>query len=123
MDWREVKALADDDVRVRNMAKILLATPGLTEKQHDFLSDMARFKGSISTRQGETLLGIRDDLQEMSTIYGFDVGSLTRKCWLGRADLSEEDEEWIEKLRGRTTIRWKNRGRLLRIARQLELIN
>ena len=123
MDWREVKALADDDVRVRNLAKVLLETPGLTEKQHDFLSDMAKFKGSISPRQGETLLGIRDDFQQVSTIYGFDVGSLIRRCWLGRADLEDEDEEWIEKLAGKTKIRWKNCGRLLRCARRLELID
>jgi hypothetical protein len=127
LDWREVKALADDDVRVRNLAKVLLATPGLTEKQHDFLSDMAKFEGQISSRQGETLLSMRDELREVSIYGGFSVATLIRKCWLARLDLAEDDEQFIDKLidklDGRSTIRRKHAGRLLRIARQLELID
>jgi hypothetical protein len=123
MDYREIQRFADDPVRVRNLAKLLLTVPGLSDGQTDFLSDMAAFKGRISTRQGEFLLGIRDDMQEVASFAGFHVAALIRKCWLGRLDLNEADEEFIDGLKGRTRIRYKYGGRLLRCAKQLELID
>jgi hypothetical protein len=62
MDYREIQRLAGDPAGVRRIAKVLLTVPGLTDRQIDFLSDMAEIKVRITTRQGETLIGIRDDL-------------------------------------------------------------
>lgn len=123
MDYREIQRLAGDPAGVRKIAKVLLTVPGLTDGQTDFLSDMAELKGRISTRQGEYLLGIRDDMMEVSTFAGFSVDALVRKCWLARLDLDEADEEFIDGLKGRTTIRRKLGGRLLRCARQLGIID
>jgi len=122
MDYREIQCFTDDPARVRTLAKVLLTTPGLTDRQIDFLSDMADFRGRITTRQGETLLGIRDDMQEVSTFAGFNVADLIRKCWIARLDLNEADEEFVDKLKGRSTIRYKHGRRLLRCARRLQLI-
>ena len=122
MDYREIQCFTDDPAGVRTLAKVLLTTPGLTDRQIDFLSDMADFRGRITTRQGETLLGIRDDMQEVSTFAGFNVADLIRKCWIARLDLNEADEEFVDKLKGRSTIRYKHGRRLLRCARRLQLI-
>jgi hypothetical protein len=124
MDYREIVRLAGDPAGVRKIAKTLLASAELTDPQIDFLSDMAEFKGRISTRQGEYLLGIRDDMQEVSTVgYDFSVRILLRRCWEARDELDEADQEFIAKHHGRTTIRYKYCGRLLRCARQLGLID
>jgi hypothetical protein len=122
MDYREIQRLAGDPAGVRRIAKVLLTVPGLTDRQIDFLSDMAEIKVRITTRQGETLIGIRDDLTEVTTYRDFNVSSLICQCWDARLDLSEADEEFIEKMRGRTTIKRRDAPRLLRCARKLELI-
>jgi hypothetical protein len=123
MDYREIQRLAGDPASVRKIAKVLLTAPGLSDRQIDFLSDMAEIKGGITTRQGEFLIGIRDDMQEIATYRDFNVAGLIRKCWIARMDLSEDDEQFIEKLKGRTTIKRQDGSRLLRCAKQLELIH
>ena len=108
---------------MRKIANVLLTVPGLSDRQIDFLSDMAEIKGGITTRQGEFLVGIRDDMQEVANYRDFNVAGLIRKCWIARMDLSEDDEQFIEKLEGRTTIKRRDGSRLLRCAKQLELIH
>ena len=56
MDYREIQRLARDPAGVRKIAKVLLTVPGLSDRQIDFLSDMAEIKGGITTRQGEFLV-------------------------------------------------------------------
>jgi hypothetical protein len=96
MDYREIQRLAGDPASVRKIAKVLLTVPGLSDRQIDFLSDMAEIKGGITTRQGEFLIGIRDDMQEVATYRDFNVAGLIRKCWIARMDLSEDDEQFID---------------------------
>jgi hypothetical protein len=123
MDYREIQRLGGDPAGVRKIAKVLLTVPGLSDRQIDFLSDMADLKGQITTRQGEFLIGIRDDMTEVATYKDFNVASLICQCWEGRLDLDEADEEFIDKHRGRTTIKRRDGSRLLRCARQLGLID
>ena len=123
MDYREIQRLARDPASVRKIAKVLLTVPGLSDRQIDFLSDMAEIKGGITTRQGEFLIGIRDDMRDVATYRGFNIAGLIRKCCIARMDLSEDDEQFIEKLEGRTTIKHQHGSRLLRCAQQLELIH
>jgi hypothetical protein len=83
MDYREIQRLARDPASVRKIARVLLTVPGLS-RQIDFLSDMAEIKGGITTRQGEFLVGIRDDMQEVANYRDFNVAGLIRKCWIAR---------------------------------------
>ena len=48
MDYREIQRLARDPASVRKIAKVLLTVPGLSDRQLDFLSDMAEIKGGIT---------------------------------------------------------------------------
>jgi hypothetical protein len=76
MDYREIQRLARDPASVRKIANVLLTVPGLSDRQIDFLSDMAEIKGGITTRQGEFLVGIRDDMQEVATYRDFNVARI-----------------------------------------------
>jgi hypothetical protein len=67
---------------------------------------------------------IRDGLEEVTDVFGFDVRRLLEGCLEARLDLDEDDEQWI-------ALRWvanpqdiqrKFAGRLMRCARALNVI-
>jgi hypothetical protein len=78
----------------------------------------------LTTRQSEKLLQIRDDIQLVSEYRTFSVKILIEKVHEARADLSEDDDEWIVAVRARSgsVISRKGAARLLRLAHQLTLI-
>jgi hypothetical protein len=47
-----------------------------------FLENMSNQQESLTTRQAEKLLEIRDATQYFSTYDGFNVKSLIEKCWM-----------------------------------------
>ena len=126
--WREIDRVRKDPQAVRTIAKALLKLPGtdFTDWEIDFLQSMARHYGSdeFTTRQGEKLLQIRDDAQYVTEFLGFNVRLLLKGCWDGRLDLTEADEVWIGQMRGERedAIKRRHIGRLLRCARELNLI-
>ena len=77
-----------------------------------------------TTRQSEKLLQIRDDYETITTFRGFSVETLLDKCWLGRFDLLESQEQNLQKMRERShvSVRRKDAGFLMHRARELHII-
>jgi hypothetical protein len=126
--WREIDRVRKDPQGAANIAKRLLSLPAseFTDWELDFLRSIRRLRNveEFTTRQAEKLLQIRDDIEETAEVLGFSVQLLLKGCFEARLDLSEADEEWIA---GRfqtspRNIRRKHFGRLMRCARELNLI-
>jgi hypothetical protein len=123
-DYREIDRIRKDFVAVRSLAKRLLELPHAdwSDWEIDFLQHMARHKGPdpITTRQGEKLIELRDDAKYYSSVHGFSVQSLIKNCWVGRDDLSrEEDKKFIEALKATTCVKRRQLRKLLACAREL----
>jgi hypothetical protein len=121
-----MKAIAEDAARVRVLAKTLLATDrDWTDWELAFLETLANHFGpdALSTRQREKLVELRDDAQRISTYRGLNIAGLIRDCWLARLDLGDDDEGFIETLKGATTIKRRQLGQLLRCCRKLGVID
>jgi hypothetical protein len=123
--WVEIERVRKDPATVRRIAKDALAR-GPNEWEAEFLEARTSCRGELTTRQSEKLLEIRDDLVMMTEVgYGnYSVRILLDKCHMARLDLDEADEVWIVKVREKhpTMIRRRDAGRLMRCARQLNLI-
>jgi hypothetical protein len=124
--YKELLALGRDPVRVRAVARRLLASAeDWTEWERDFLEGLVVEYGIavLTTRQREKLAELRDGAEYVSTIEGFDVAYLIDKCWPGRFDLDYEDDiAFIEQERGSTSIKRRHVERLLRCCRKLAVI-
>ena len=127
--WREISDTAKDPVVVRRIAEQLLALyrNDLTEWELDFLEGMlARGPSAdedLTTRQSEKLLQIRDDLKYYTNVDGLSVKLMIQNCYGARVDLDEADEEFLNRVRGKTSLRRGDVSRLLRCARELHLIH
>jgi hypothetical protein len=127
--WREIDRIRKSPREFRALAKRLLTSiAGLTDWERDFLTSIVRKtdEDEYSTRQSEKLLQIRDDYESVTETWGgFSVRILLKQCYEGRIELTEPDEEWIAARfeQSPTTISRKHVGRLLRCARQLNLID
>ena len=126
--WREIDRFHKDTNGARELAKRLLKIyPGeLTEWETGFLGSIGTYKElfEFTTRQSEKLLQIRDDLQSITEYRKFSVALLIKNVFEARLDLSETDEEWIVQIReqSRLEIKRKHIGRLMRCARELNII-
>jgi len=125
--YKELLALGRDPVRVRAVARRLLASAeDWTEWERDLLEGLVAEYGSdaLTTRQRQKLVELREGAEYVPTIEGFDVASLIDKCWLGRLDLDYEDDiAFIEQERGSTSIKRRHVQRLLRCCRKLGVID
>jgi hypothetical protein len=127
--WKEIDRIRKDAVAMRDIAKRLLKLPkdDFTDWEINFLQDMARHNGEeddLTTRQSEKLLQIRDDTEFITEIRGFSVKIVLRKCYEARLDHSESDEDWIVEMfrRSEGSIKRKYAGRLMRCARELNIV-
>jgi len=124
--YKELLALGRDPVRVRAVARRLLASAeDWTEWERDFLEGLVAEYGSaaLTTHQRQKLAELRDGAEYVSTIEGFDVVHLIDKCWPRRLDLDYEDDiAFIEQERGSTSIKRRHVERLLRCCRKLGVI-
>jgi hypothetical protein len=124
--WREIDRIRKASAEFRSLAKRLLGFIDLTDWEKDFLASIRddRDHKEFTTRQSEKLLQIRDDYELVTEFHGLSVKILLRQCRDARLDLSEDDEEWIQQVfeRNETSIRRKNVGRLMRCARELNII-
>jgi hypothetical protein len=125
-DYKEIDRIRKNLVAVRSLAKRLLDLPRAdwNDWEIDFLQHMARHKGpdSITTRQCEKLLELRDDAEYYSSVRGFSVQSLIKNCWLVRDDLdSGDDRKFIEHLKetSGSCVKRRQLRKLLACARQL----
>src|SRR5712672_603700 len=128
--WREIDRIRKDPTAMRALAAYLLRLPNaeLTEWEIKFLESISsdRTSEEFTTRQAEKLMEIRDDSEEVTEI-GYarqSVKILIADCQPGHLDLNEDNEEWILRFpKGKTSIRRKYIGRLLRCARDLNNID
>lgn len=128
--WKEIERVRKGVAEARSIAAGLLKfnSRDMTEWEASFLESIARHPDDdpLTTRQVEKLLQIRDDLTFVTETYnGLSVQILIEKIHLARADLSDDDEEWIVKLRERNgrSIARKHVGRLMNLAGQLVLVD
>ena len=124
--YKEIIALGRDPVRVRAVARRLLASAeDWTDWERDFLEGLVAEYGSeaLSAPQREKLAELRRGAEYVFEVEELDVGSLIEKCWPLRLDLDYEDDiAFIEQERGSTSIRRRHVERLLRCCRRLGLI-
>ena len=124
--YKEMLALDRDPVRVRAVARRLLASAeDWTDWERDFLEGLVAEYGSeaLSAPQREKLAELRHGAEYVSKVEELDVASLIEKCWPLRLDLDYEDDiAFIERERGSTSIRRRHVERLLRCCRKLGLI-
>jgi hypothetical protein len=128
--WREIERIRKDGRGFRELAKHLLtrtAPDVLTEWEAAFLAQICETVNVVeyTNRQSEKLLQIRDDIELLDKIgAGFSVSKLIDGCYLGRLDLTEDQEAWIVALKqsAATAIRRRDAGKLLRFAAQLGII-
>ena len=124
-DYKEIDRIRKNLVAVRSLAQRLLDLPRAdwNDWEIDFLQHMARHKRPpITTRQCEKLLEVRDDAEYYSSVHGFSVQSLIKKCWLARDDLdSENDRKFMEHLKETSCscVKRRHLRKLLACARQL----
>jgi hypothetical protein len=125
--YKEMLALGRDPVRVRAVARRLLASAeDWTEWERDFLEGLVAEYGSnaLTTCQREKLVELRNGAEYISKVEEFDVASLIEKCWLRRLDLDYEDDiAFIEQERGSSSIKRRHVERLLRCCRKLGVID
>lgn len=129
--WREIERIRKDAPAFRALAAQILehtAADALTDWEVTFLTEIGTKSANtieFTNRQSEKLLEIRDNTQHVEKIgYGFSVTKLIEGCYLGRVDLTEDQEEWIAELRksGVTSVRRRDAGKLLRCAQTLGLV-
>ena len=124
--WKEIEQFKRNPVRARVLAKSVLAAPGLTTWEEDFLEKLEGYQGPLSTRQAEKLLEIRDDIRRVSSIEGFSLKTMLPACHEARLDLDDEDDiEFLETLSASNATKWRYRDarRVLRCARKLHVID
>ena len=125
--YADMHKLAQNTAAVSSLATFLLALPdaGWSEWEANFLDDMAARADALTTRQVEKLVELRDDAKSYTKFDGLSVASLVRDCWIGRRDLSEDDEAFIDALKqgAATSLKRRPLMRLLRCARELGLIH
>jgi hypothetical protein len=123
--WKEIERIRKDREAVRAIAKRLLPNDELSEWEREFLRSKTAARHELTNRQGEKLLEIRDGAEPLTEVAGFSVRLLLENCFLARLDLSEEDEDFITRMRAKntTTILRRHAGRLMRCARQLLLVD
>jgi hypothetical protein len=124
--YKEMLALGRDPVRVRALARRLLASEeDWTEWERDLLEELVAEYGSdaLTTRQREKLVELRNGAEYVFKIEELDVASLIDKCWVRRLDLDYEDDiAFIEQERGSSSIKRRHVERLLRCCRKLGVI-
>jgi hypothetical protein len=128
-DWQEINRISKDPQAVRSLAKRLLKLPYVTwsEDRLRFLKDMAREREPITTRQTEYLIDLRNETELHSTAGGFAVASLIEDCWRNREPdryrgLNDANREFIERIRGKTSLQLPQLRRLFACCRELGLI-
>jgi len=100
-------------------------TVGLTKKQREKQKDagvaLAMRDFRLTSRQAEKLLDIRDATVLHRDIAGISVRSLINRCYEGRCDLAEDDEQFVERVyrSGVAELRGRDLARLRRCSVQL----
>jgi hypothetical protein len=128
-DWRKINEISKDPQAVRSLARKLLKLPYASwpEYSRKFLENMAKQREPITTRQAEYLIELRDETELHQVAGGFSLESLIEDCWRHReADrhrgLSDENRDFIERMRGKRALPRPQLRRLFACCRELGLI-
>ena len=125
---KEMHRIANDLQAVRSIAKSLLAHPDQewTDWELDFLDSMLRFKGDypLTIRQCESLLELRDGVEEVFTYNNFSIAALIEECRLRSYLLEEPYKKFILALQAAsaTSIKRRQLGRFLRCCRVVSAV-
>jgi len=133
LDFREIERLRKDPRAALLLAQRLLNfRDHLDDRQLAFLEDIVHEKAPraisdqfwpLTTRQLEWLVDIRDGLKDHHTVNGFSVARLLEEAWLNRFELDNDEHiEFLDRNKGRTTLKARQIGLLLHIARRLQLV-
>lgn len=130
MDYREMRRLAGDPVKVRALAAGLSSeAAGLAGAPKSFLERLAAYDGSepLSTRECEWLFGLRDQASVSAAFGGYSLRDVIRRAYEARLDLLDEEAEiWIAELYAKgpeVRLPLSQRRRLALLLRQLGLID
>jgi hypothetical protein len=125
--WREIDRVRKDPGAFKSLANEILARRdqqlcNLSEFAEDFLHGISRWRGpELSSRQGEVLLGLRDETAMHFDIRGLSVRTLIERCFQVRFELDLSDRERVEDLNnsGRSYVTGRQIGWFKRICREL----
>lgn len=126
---REIARFKTSPEAAQSLARALLSHEGAawSDWELDFLEGLAGRASSepLSTRQAEKLLELRDNARAFERVDGLSVRALIEDCFLGRLDLSEEDEVFVASLKaaGLKSLKLRPLKRLLACSRQLGVID
>lgn len=126
-NYIEINDLAKAPARARMFAAYLLSRLDIdwTDWERDFLKDMKAIQDNLTTRQAEKLVELRDNSILYEKVSSYRLKYLIDRCWEARLDLSESDEDFIDrhKKAGTTALRKSDALRLKRCAVQLQHID
>ena len=125
IDYRELDTLAKDPKRANATAAMLLdlADTDWNDWETDFLENMSAWRSTLSTRQAEVLIELRDAGVLLAKIHGFSLKALVDRLWMYRDELTEEgDVEFVCQLKesGAAKLRKRQAAKLLAIARKID---
>ena len=108
--WIEIDRIRKDPAGFKSLARALLinSTFEKTEWEQDFLKDKVEGKKrqEFTTRQGETILDLRDKATLHTKYTGLSIPILIEKCWLNRFNL---DERYVQKQLGHASAEMTRR--------------
>ena len=122
--WIEIDRIRKDPESFKSLAKRLLDDPAFerSEFADDFLENIANWKrDEVSTRQGESLLELRDEAEIHFKYKGLSIPILIDKCYANRFDLDGADQARVEQLKesGRRYVTGGQMGWFKRICKLL----
>ena len=125
IDYRELDTLAKDPKRANATAAMLLdlADTDWNDWETDFLENMSAWRSTLSTRQAEVLIELREAGVLLAKIHGFSLKALVDRLWMYRDELTEGgDVEFVCQLKeaGTTKLRKRQAAKLLAIARKID---
>jgi hypothetical protein len=125
IDYRELDALAKDPKRANATAAMLLKLEDTDWNgwETDFLEHMSAWRSTLSTRQAEVLIELRDASVLLDKMRGFSLKALIDRLWMYRDELTEEsDVEFVSQLKesGAAKLRKRQAAKLLAIARKID---
>ncbi len=131
MDYREMRRLAADPLKVRALAAGLNREAGaaaLEDAPKSFLDRLAAYDGTepLSTRECEWLYSLRDRASVSADLGGYNLREMIRRAYEARLDLVDEDAEaWIAELYEMgpgVRLPLSQRKRLVVVLRQLGIV-
>jgi hypothetical protein len=123
-DWREVERFKSSPEDAHHTAQRILSSYGTTlnDWERKFVGSLAdKAPRSLTTRQAEKLIEIRDGARGWRVVDGVSLERLVRACFENRLELGESDEQFFLTVHGRLPAVYTRAEaiRIVRCAREL----